>query len=300
MWSSLLAILTIAPAPSPTRAVFKPVPFLVTTEWLGQHLKDPKLVLLQIGDNQSKPAYDQGHIPGAQFLHPWRDLARPSQEGALNLELPDAAQLTATLEAKGISNDSHVVLYWAQEYFSPTSRAYLTLEYAGLGGRVSILDGGLEAWKAEGRPVSTEVPAPPRGQFTPQLMPKVVVDANWVRDHLDDKAVAIVDARDTSFYNGRDTHQARSGRIPNAVSVPFGSVVDAGGKFKSLDALRQLFETAGIDRGDQVVTYCHIGQQASLVWFVAKMLGHDAALYDGSFQDWAQRPELPVVGPTKP
>ena len=295
MWSSLIVLASIAGAePSPD-----PVPFLVTTEWLANHLSDPKLVLLQIGDNSSKPAYDQGHIPGAQFLNPFRELARPPQEGGLNLELPDAAQLTAVLEAKGISNDSHVVLYWAQEYYSPTSRSYLTLEYAGLKGRISILDGGLEIWRAEGRPVSTEVPAPARGRFTVRTVLETVVDANWVRDNLENKAVAIVDARDTSFYNGRDTRQARSGRIPNAVSVPFGSMV-AAGKFKSLDELRRVFEEAGIDKSDKVVTYCHIGQQATLVWFVARMLGHDAAMYDGSFQDWAQRSELPVIAPARP
>jgi thiosulfate/3-mercaptopyruvate sulfurtransferase len=290
MWSTLTAIMAIASAPASDS-----VPFLVSGAWLAEHLKDPKLVMLQIGDQTTKPLYDQGHIPGALFLNPFEELARPRQEGALFLELPDLAQLAATLERKGISNDSHVVLYWAQEYFSPTSRAFLTLEYAGLRGRVSILDGGLEGWKAEGRPVSTEVPAPAPGKFTPRPVAEIVVDAGWVRDNLKNQSVAIVDARDTSFYNGRETRQARSGRIPGAVSVPFASMVTEGAKFKSLDQLRGIFAAAGIEKGDKVVTYCHIGQQATLVWFVARMLGHDAALYDGSFQDWAQRSELPVV-----
>jgi len=289
MWSTLTAIMTIAIASSDS------VPFLVSGAWLAEHLKDPKLVLLQIGDQASKPAYDQGHIPGALFLNPFEELARPRQEGALYLELPEVTKLAATLEGKGISNESHVVLYWAQEYFSPTSRAFLTLEYAGLRGRVSILDGGLEGWKAEGRPVSTEVPTPARGGFTPRPLTGIVVDANWVRANLENPSVAIVDARDSSFYHGRETRQARSGRIPGAVSVPFSSMVTEEAKFKSLDQLRGIFAAAGIERGDKVVTYCHIGQQATLVWFVARILGHEAALYDGSFQDWAQRSELPVV-----
>ena len=296
MLTSMLAILALgATVPSPD-----PVPFLVTTDWLAQHFKDPNLVMLQIGDRTSQPAYDQGHIPGALFINPFRDLARPPVEGALYLELPDAAQLTTMLESKGISNDSHVVLYWAQEYFSPTSRTYLTLEYAGLRGRVSILDGGLEAWKSEGRPVSTEVPTPARGHFTPRLVPDLVVDAAWVKANLENKGVAIVDARDSEFYNGKDTHQARSGRIPNAVSIPFATMIAEGGKFKTIEELRRLFEAAGIDKKDKVVTYCHIGQQATLVWFVARMLGYQAALYDGSFEDWAKRSELPVVAAAKP
>jgi thiosulfate/3-mercaptopyruvate sulfurtransferase len=293
MWSSLVALL------AGTGIGSNPDSVLVTAEWLASRLTDPKLVLFQIGDDASKPSYDQGHIPGAQFLNPFRELSRPPREGALTLELPEPSELAAMLESKGVSNDSRIVLYWAREYFSPTTRAYFTLEYAGLGGRVSILDGGLEGWVAEGRPVSTEVPTPRRGRFTPQVRPEMVVDAAWVRDRLENQRVAIVDARDTSFFNGRDTRQARSGRIPSAVSVPFSSMV-TGGKFRSRDELGRLFRSAGIEPSDKVVTYCHIGQQASLVWLVARMLGHDAVLYDGSFQDWARRSELPVVSRDKP
>jgi thiosulfate/3-mercaptopyruvate sulfurtransferase len=110
--------------------------------------------------------------------------------------------LDSVLEAKGISNDSRVVLYWAQGYYSPTSRTLFTLEYAGLAGRVSILDGGLEVWKQEGRPVSTEIPSVAKGSFTVRPNPSMVADADYVKAHLEDGKVRIVDARDTVFYQG--------------------------------------------------------------------------------------------------
>lgn len=275
-------------------------PLVVSTAWLADHLHDKQLVLFQIGDRTSRPAYDSAHIAGAQFLAPLAEFSQPRVEGTLNLELPSVAVLDSVFESKGISDDSHLVLYFAREYFSPTSRAAFTLEYMGLAGRVSILDGGLEAWKAEGRPVTAEVPVVAPGHFTPHPHPELVADAEYVKAHLDDHAVRIVDARDTSFYNGRETRQGRNGHIPGAASLYFGRVVDSTGRFLNPVQLKAVFADAGVKPGQTVVTYCHIGQQASFVWFAARYLGYQAKLYDGSFQDWAARSELPVVNPAAP
>jgi len=273
------------------------IPRIITVEDLAARLKDPKLVVFQIGDDHSKPVYDAGHIPGSQFLNPFTVLAAPrGGEGALYLELPSADSIQAALEARGVSDDSYVVLVPAAEYFSPTSRAVLTLEYAGMAGRVAVLDGGLEAWQKAGNPVSTDIPTPARGHFTPRLDPNVVVTADYVAKNLDNPKVAILDARDTAFYNGRDTHQGRNGHIKGAHSVPFTTMMTADGRFKDLATLGEIFKEAGALPGTKVVTYCHIGQQATLVWFVARVLGYDASLYDGSFQDWARHPDLPVEG----
>ena len=292
----LLAVSALA-AGTPGSLQHKPQPLIVTTAWLADHLSDQGLVIFQIGDQNSKPAYDEGHIPGAQFLNPFQELSTPRVEGALSLELPTAEQLDSVLESKGISDDSRIVLYSARQYFTPTSRTLFTMEYAGLAGRVSILDGGLEAWKREGRTVSTDVPAPARGRLTVRTNPSQVADAGYVSAHLDNAGVRILDARDTSFYNGRETRQGRNGHIRNAMSMPFTTMVDSTGLFRPLATLQAQFTAAGVQRGQTVVTYCHIGQQASLVWFIARVLGYQAKMYDGSFQDWAARPELPVVNP---
>jgi thiosulfate/3-mercaptopyruvate sulfurtransferase len=264
---------------------------IVSTEQLAKHLKDDSLVLLQVGE---KDEYTATHIPGAQFIQ-LADISTPRGQG-LALELPDTAQLKTTFERLGVSNKSRIVVYFGKDWVTPTARVFLTLDYLGLGDRTSILDGGLPAWRAEGRPVTTEVHTPRAGKLTPRLNTKIVVDASWVNANLSKPGVMILDARAAKFYTGEEVgRMPRGGHIPGARSIPFDSVVEDSNKFKSVETLRQLFNAAGVKKGDSVTTYCHIGQQASLLYFVARYLGYEAHLYDGSFEDWSHRPELPVV-----
>ena len=272
-------------------------PLLVSSTWLTQHLHDRNLVIFHIGE---RATYDSTHIPGAQYLMPMTELSTPRVQGQLTLELPARAVLDSVLSAKGISNDSRVVLYAANEWYSPTSRALFTLEYAGLRGRVSILDGGFPAWRAEGHPVTAEVPMVTPGHFTSRPDSTIVADAGFVQAHLTDSKVRILDARDPEFYNGRETNQGRNGHIAGAASLPFATVVDSTGHFHPVPLLRSRFAEAGAKDGQTVVTYCHIGQQASLVWFAARLLGRTARIYDGSFQEWARRTDLPVDPGVRP
>jgi thiosulfate/3-mercaptopyruvate sulfurtransferase len=272
-------------------------PVLVTTEWLAANLRAPGLVIFHIGDGRSRPTYDAGHIPAAQFLNPFTDLSAPAVEGGLRLELPSAEHLDSILEARGVSDESRVVLYTSDKYFTPASRAFFALEYAGLRGRVSLMDGGLEVWKAEGRALTTDVPSPMRASFTPRLQQQMVVDAEFLKTRLEDPALALIDARDTSFYKGAETRQGRNGHIPGAKNLPFNTVMLDDGKFKDPTTLGAMLSNAGAVSGKTVITYCHIGQQASLVWFTARLAGFDAKIYDGSFQDWARRTDLPVISP---
>lgn len=264
---------------------------IVSTEWLAQHLKDDSLVLLQVGE---KDEYLAGHIPGAQFIQV-SDISTPRGQG-LALELPSAAQLQTTFEKLGVSNKSRIVIYFGKDWVTPTARVFMTLDYLGLGDRTSILDGGLPAWRAAGRPVTTEVRTPTPGNFTPRPNKQIVVDASWVNANLNKPGVMILDARASKFYTGEEVgRMRRGGHIPGAKNIPFDSVVEDSNKFKSVETLRQLFNAAGVKQGDTVTTYCHIGQQASLLYFVARYLGYDAHLYDGSFEDWSHHPELPVI-----
>jgi thiosulfate/3-mercaptopyruvate sulfurtransferase len=268
---------------------------IVTTVWLAKHLNDPSLVLLHVGD---KKEFDAAHIPGAQFIQS-SDISTHGQ--GLILELPPVEQLKAAFEKFGVTDKSRIIVYFGKDWVTPTSRVYFTLDYLGLGDRTSILDGGMPAWIAEKHSVTTEVIAAKPGNFTPHPNAKLVVDANWVSANLSKPGVAILDARDAKFYTGESTgNMPRAGHIPSAKSIPFGSVVEESNKFKSEEALRQIFTNASVKPKTSVATYCHIGQQASLLYFVAKYLGYDAHLYDGSFQDWSNRKDLPVEKSSNP
>ena len=275
---------------------------IVSTEWLAKHQNDADLVLLQVGD---KKEYDAAHLKGAQYIQTG-DVSTPRGSGLL-LELPPVDQLKSVLEKFGVTDKSRIVVYFSKDWVTPTARIYFVLDYLGLGDRSSILDGGMPAWIAEKREVTTEVSSPKPGSFTPHPNPKLVVDAAWVSGNISKPGVAILDARDAKFYTGESAgNMPRAGHIPGAKSIPFSTLVeDSNNRFKSPEALRGLFNTAGVKPKDSVATYCHIGQQASLLYFVAKYLGYDAHLYDGSFDDWSKRADLPVeksegVPATKP
>ena len=267
---------------------------LVTVDWLADHLNDPSLVLLQIGE---KKDYDKGHIPGAQFLE-YESISTPHNHGVtLMLELPPVEQLVSVFERLGVSNRSHIILYFGTNWVSPTTRVYWTLDYLGLGDRTSILNGGLVAWEATHHSVSNEVKQPAKGSITPAPRKEIVADADWVSSHLNKPTVTIIDARTHEFYNGSQSDgNPRSGHIPGASNLSYLDAIDQdNNKFKSPDALQELFRAAGLKPGNLMVSYCHIGQRATVLYFTAKMLGYDAKMYDGSWEDWSHRKDLPIV-----
>jgi thiosulfate/3-mercaptopyruvate sulfurtransferase len=285
-------VLAISFVPS-VRAAREPKvqePLIVSTGWLAAHLNDSSLVLLQVGE---KDEYLAGHIPGAQFVA-LADISTPRGSG-LALELPAVAQLETAFEKFGVTDKSRIVVYFGKDWVTPTARVFFTLDYLGLGDRTSILDGGLPAWQAAGKSLTTVVTEPKPGHFTPRPKTQLVVDAAWVSANLNKPGVMILDARAPKFYTGAEAgSMPRAGHIPKAHNIPFSSLVEDSNKFKSAAALRELFTAAGVKPGDRLATYCHIGQQASLLYFAARYLGYDAHLYDGSFEDWSHRPELPV------
>jgi thiosulfate/3-mercaptopyruvate sulfurtransferase len=141
---------------------------------------------------------------------------------------------------------------------------------------------------------------PKPGTVTVQVRPQIFADGAFVKDHLNDPNVTIVDARSKVYYDGRPTGQPKTGHIRGAVSVPYSEVVDSLARFKSPEELRTLFEEAGVKKGSTVVTYCHVGQQATATLLAARLLGYDVRMYDGSFEDWSyQDGSFPVETPKK-
>ena len=265
---------------------------LVTPGWLAGHLHDANLVVIAIGQEAD---FTAGHVPGAVALD-YRSIQRPtSPEQPLNLELPAMPDLAKVFGGLGVSNNSRIVLYMSKDLVTQTARTWLTLDAMGLGAQTSILNGGLPAWQREGRTVSTELRRAEPAKL--ELCPggDVIVDVDYVKAHRGGKGVRVVDARLPQYYSGETPgRNQRPGHIPGAASIPFSTLLDEQGRLKPAEELRQQFEKAGVRDGDRVVSYCHIGQQASLVYFAARYLGYDARLYDGSFEDWSRHSELPV------
>lgn len=256
---------------------------VVSAQWLSGHLNDPKVIVLHVGEKRSE--YESGHIPGARFL-----ALADFIEGE-DAELPSTEKLKATFEKLGVSDESHVVIY-TTAWYPMAGRAYYTLDYLGHGDHAALLDGGIDEWRAENRPLSKDDASPARGSFTPRVHPEVRAMLEEVKKISagPSKAAALVDSRPDKRYT--------AGHIAGATHVYWQeTLVDAKNKpvFLPPDKLKELFAARGITPGEKLVTYCEIGLQASHMYFIAKYLGYDAAMFDGSIHQWSHVNMLPVV-----
>ena len=288
--------------PSDTAAQAARDALLTSIDELADRLDDPSLVLLHVGREEE---YASEHIPGARFIDLGRISAQEDHDGgtALSLEMPGPEALAATLESLGIGDDSRVVVYYGNDWVTPATRVLLTLDWIGLGDRSSLLDGGMQQWKAAGHPVTSEAPAPARpGSLTPRVRSELIVESGWVHAHLDDPSVRIIDARAPVHYDGIQAtffhrEPVRKGHIPGAGSVPYNSLFDDQLGLRPAEELERIFADAGLEPGQTVVGYCHLGQFATAMLFAARTLGYPVKLYDGSFQEWGRLEALPVEGP---
>jgi thiosulfate/3-mercaptopyruvate sulfurtransferase len=272
---------------------------IVTTSWLAAHLDDPGLVLCDVRwylqGKQGLDEYRRGHIPGAQFVDLGHELAAHGKPGPGRHPLPSMEQLAQVLARLGVTPRSIVVAY-DDAGGSIAARLWWLLDLVGhRGGRV--LDGGIGAWIAEGRPLETEVPSPapaPVMALTPR--PDRVVDADAV-DRLRRGGAVVLDARARERYLGQtEPVDARAGHIPGARSAPHAGNVDASGRFLPADALRDRYRALGALDADTVVAYCGSGVTAChAILALARAGRDDVKLYEGSWSDWSRDPARPLA-----
>ena len=262
---------------------------VVSTDWLAQHLNDPKLVVIHFADDEKQ--FNAGHIPGARAAYGYT-IYKPVN--GVDSELKPVEELVKNFEELGVSNDSRIVIY-TTDWPPMAERVYWTLDYLGLAENASVLDGGLQKWKAEKRAVSKESTTPAKGKITPNPRPQVLASFDEVKAATESQTgPLIVDARPESRYT--------KGHVPGAVSVYWGHVVPKDNPYQllSADEIEKAYTAAGVAPGAKLITYCEIGWQASHAYFTAKYLGYDVRMYDGSYQEWADVKHAPTVKGDKP
>ncbi|MEQ9383439.1 MAG: rhodanese-like domain-containing protein [Imperialibacter sp.] len=267
---------------------------LVDANWLKNRMKQNDLVILHIGMEEN---YKKEHIPGAVFIA--GDEYTVDNDPHV-FDLPPDATLKNTLESKGVSSSTDVVIYTGENWIPMVTRLYFTFDYLGHASKTYVLNGGLTAWKDGGGALSSETPSRAKGIFSIKPNPGLVADQVYVLKSIKDANTNIVDCRAAVFYNGIEpTHGARKGRIPGAKTIPYTSLYEKTStgayEFKSLEDLGAIFTAQGLSKDKQLVLYCHIGMQLTVVYTSAKLLGYtDIKIYDGSFHEWGPNEKLPI------
>ena len=274
------------PGPTPSPGYARPE-LLVSTDWLAEHLKDPTLRLL---DARSDADYRKGHIAGAVFIDETLTWDRSSKWERI---VGPPGVIQEVFRAAGVNNASRVVVYddsgglWA-------ARIFWLLDYYGLQ-RISILNGGLPQWQAEGRPVTAEAPPVPPGDFTPLPQPEKLATRQYVLDRLGAPTAGIVDARSRAEYEGTDVRSQRGGHIPGARWVEWPSHLNPDGTFKYQQDLEKLYTAAGVTPDKEAIPYCQSGVRSAHTYFALRLIGYPRVrLYDASWEEWGNDPTAPV------
>ena len=273
---------------------------LVTTDWLAAELGKTDIrvidatMFLAGHARNARAEFETAHIPGAVFfdIDEVSDLTSP-----LPHMLPQAEKFASRMQALGLGDGSRIIVYDNSPLRS-AARVWWMLTVFGAH-EVAVLDGGFAKWQAESRPTESGKPIVRHRHFTVWADKSLVRDAKAMTDNLRTKTEQVVDARSAGRFVGTEPEPRaglRSGHIPGSKNIPFDSLVNDDGTYKSRDAIKAAFDTAGIDLAKPVIGTCGSGVTSAVLAFGAALIGHDKmAIYDGSWSEWGANAHNPVV-----
>lgn len=265
------------------------LPLLVEPQKLATRLSAPELLVVDMGRPET---YAHEHIPGAVHVE-YADIAvaRPPATGMI----PDADRLTEVLRAIGLRPEHHVVAY-DDDTGGRAARLLYTLDV--LGHRnYSLLNGGLGAWEEAGLPIDSAVAARARSHIEARIGTHGIADKDYIRAHIGDPAVLLVDTRAPEEYDGSLKRAARGGHIPGAVNFNWTEAMDPARhhRLKPAEELQRTLTALGVTTDKEVVVYCQTHHRSAHTYFVLKYLGYPRVRgYPGSWSEWGNIPDLPI------
>jgi thiosulfate/3-mercaptopyruvate sulfurtransferase len=270
---------------------------LVDIQWVVDHINDHEVRIAEV-DYDPTANYNLGHVPGAVLFDWKKDINDPVTRNIFSRQ-----SCEDLLQRTGVNNNTTLVLYGDfNNWFA--AFAFWAFKYYGFKD-LRLMNGGRKKWLEEDRPISKDIPQYQRGNFKATEPDKSIrVFLNQVKEALDKENIAMVDVRSPKEFTGEilappeypTEHAQRGGHIPGASNIPWSQAVKDDGTFKSVEELKQLYQSKGIVPEKEIIAYCRIGERSSHTWFVLKyLLGYpNVKNYDGSWTEWGNMVDNPI------